>query len=76
MGWVDDPAHAIELYDHHNQAVRDGIAAHRLLLYEIGSGWGPLCAILDCPVPVEPYPRSNTREEFHDRHLWRTDRKG
>ncbi len=32
MGRMDDPAHAIEVYDHHNQAVRDSIAANRLLL--------------------------------------------
>jgi len=72
-GKLDDPASAMAVYERHNQAVRAGICADRLLVVEIGSGWEPLCAFLDCPVPDAPYPRSNTREEFHDRHLWRTD---
>jgi hypothetical protein len=74
-GRMDDPVHAIEVYECHNQAVRDSIATERLLVYETGSGWEPLCAFLDCPIPDEPYPRSNTRAEFHDRHLWRTSQK-
>ncbi len=75
-GRLDDPAHAIGIYTRHNQAVQDGIAAHRLLVYETGSGWEPLCAFLDCPVPDVPYPRRNTREEFHDERLWRTNPEG
>lgn len=75
-GRLDDPAHAISVYEQHNRAVTDAIAADRLLVYEIGSGWEPLCAFLDLPVPDEPYPRRNTRSEFHDRHMWRTNRKG
>ena len=75
-GRLDDPAHAIAVYERHNQAVRDSICAHRLLVYETGSGWEPLCAFLDCPIPDAPYPRRNTREEFHDRGLWRADHKG
>ena len=69
---LDDAAHAIAVYERHNQAVRDGISAHRLLVVEAGIGWEPLCAFLDCPVPDLPYPHSNSREEFHDRRLWKT----
>lgn len=75
-GRMDDPAHAIEVYEHHNRAVKNGISADRLLVHETGGGWEPLCALLGCPVPDEPYPRRNTRAEFHDRHMWRTDRRG
>jgi hypothetical protein len=71
-GRLDDAAHAIAVYERHNQAVRDGISAHRLLVAEVASGWEPLCAFLDCPVPDLPYPHSNSREEFHDRRLWKT----
>ena len=71
-GRLDDAAHAIAVYERHNQAVRDGISAHRLLVVEAASGWEPLCAFLDCPVPDLPYPHSNSREEFHDRRLWKT----
>jgi hypothetical protein len=75
-GRMHDRAHAIEVYEHHNEAVRNGIAAERLLVYEIGSGWEPLCAFLERPVPDEPFPRRNTRTEFNDRRLWRTLRRG
>ncbi len=75
-GRLDDPVHAIDVYERHNQAVRDSISVDRLLVYETGSSWEPLCAFLDCPVPDEPYPRSNTPEEFFDKHLWRTNLEG
>lgn len=66
-GRMDDPAHAIDVYERHNKRVRESISAQRLLVYETGSGWGPLCTFLQCPVPDTPYPHSNTREEFHAR---------
>ncbi len=75
-GRLDDPVHAIDVYARHNQAVRDEISAERLLVYEIGSGWEPLCTFLDCALPDQPYPRSNTREEFNDRHQRRTTIEG
>ena len=75
-GRLGDPVHAIDVYARHNQAVRDEISAERLLVYETGSGWEPLCTFLDCPLPEQDYPRSNTREEFHDRQLWRTEIQG
>jgi hypothetical protein len=68
-GRMDDPEHAIEVYEHHIRTVRDALPADRLLVYETGSGWEPLCNFLRCPVPDEAYPRSNTREEFRRRHL-------
>lgn len=71
-GRLDDPVHAIDVYQRHNQAVRDSISADRLLVAETGGGWEPLCTFLGCDVPDEPYPHSNTREEFHDKRLWRT----
>ena len=39
----------------------------RLLVYEVGSGWEPLCAFLGVPVPDEPFPRSNATAEFQER---------
>ena len=68
-GRLHDSVHAIDVYERHNQAVRDSIPASRLLVYETGSGWDPLCAFLGCAIPDEPYPRSNTREEFQDKRL-------
>jgi hypothetical protein len=30
----------------------------------VGEGWGRLCAFLGVPVPAEPYPSENSRQEF------------
>lgn len=54
-------------YDTHNATVRSEIPTERLFEYQPGDGWGPLCAALDLPVPDEPFPHTNTREEFRER---------
>ncbi|MHC4908154.1 MAG: sulfotransferase family protein [Planctomycetota bacterium] len=51
----------------HNDAVMSTIPASQLLVFEVKDGWEPLCAFLGEPVPDEPFPRSNDREEFWDR---------
>lgn len=51
----------------HNDAVAAAIPAHRLLVYQVKEGWGPLCAFLGKPVPADPFPRTNDRGEFWDR---------
>ncbi len=54
-------------YDAHNQAVRDEIAPERLFEYQPGDGWAPLCAALGLAEPSEPFPHTNTRDEFRSR---------
>ena len=43
------------------------IPPERLLVYQAGQGWEPLCAFLGVPVPSEPYPSENSREAFQAR---------
>jgi len=50
----------------HNEAVKATIPADQLLVFEVKEGWEPLCEFLDAPVPDEPFPRTNDREEFWD----------
>jgi hypothetical protein len=45
-------------------AVKAAIPVDQLLVYEIKDGWEPLCAFLGKPVPAEPFPRTNNREDF------------
>ena len=54
----------IKAFEHHADAVRNSIPAHRLLVYEVKDGWGPLCAFLGTPVPSTPFPKTNNQEEF------------
>lgn len=57
----------IEKYNDHYKEVKNIITKERLLLFDPKEGWEPLCRFLNVPVPSEPYPRSNTREEFLNR---------
>jgi len=63
-GRFEDRDHAIDVFERHIEAVKRAIAPERLLVYEVGSGWEPLCGFLERPVPDAAYPRSNTTEEF------------
>lgn len=48
----------------HNEEVRRTIPPERLLIYEVGQGWPPLCKFLGVPIPDAPYPSENSRAEF------------
>ena len=63
-GRFEDRAHAIGIYERHNAEVRRAVAPNRLLVYEIGQGWEPLCRFLGRPVPADPFPRVNSRDDF------------
>ncbi len=57
----------IATYNRHNEEVARTIPADRLLVYEPGQGWEPLCGFLGVPVPKTPYPKINTTEQFQAR---------
>jgi hypothetical protein len=54
----------IAAFERHNAEVVATIPPERLLVFEAAHGWEPLCAFLGVPVPEEPFPRTNSREEF------------
>lgn len=62
-----DAAGLTRAFNAHNEAVQATIPAHRLLVYQVKEGWGPLCAFLGVPEPTDPFPRTNDRGEFWDR---------
>jgi Sulfotransferase domain len=61
---LTDRAAAQKAYDRHNAEVRSSAPADRLVDWQPGDGWGPLCERLGVAVPTEPFPHLNTREEF------------
>lgn len=63
-GRLDDPSHAIEVFERHNAAVRQHVPPDRLLEFNVAQGWEPLCAFLDVPVPDLPFPQHNDRRQF------------
>jgi len=67
-GRLDDKATAIAAFERHNTEVRQRVPAKRLVEWCAGDGWTPLCAALGVPVPNEPFPHTNTREDWAARH--------
>jgi hypothetical protein len=63
-GRPGDRAHAIALYEANVAAVKATVPAERLLVHELGDGWGPLCAHLRVAVPEVAYPSRNSTTEF------------
>jgi len=63
----DDAERAQAFYERHNDAVRLEAPGERLLEWRAEEGWEPLCQALGLPVPDEPFPRVNTREEWRAR---------
>ena len=55
---------AVAGYEAHNAAVRATADPSRLVQWEPGDGWAPLCAALDVAIPDEPFPHLNTSEEW------------
>jgi hypothetical protein len=49
------------VYLAHTARVREHFAArpHKLLVFEISEGWGPLCSALRYPIPDTPFPHLN-----------------
>ena len=66
---ITDRDAAIAAYEAHTARVRAEVPAHRLLEWRASDGWQPLCAALSLPVPSEPFPRVNSKEEFLNTHM-------
>jgi hypothetical protein len=60
-----DEAETIAVFQRHNESVRAGVEADRLLVYEVEQGWTPLCEFLGVDVPSQPFPRVNESGTFH-----------
>jgi hypothetical protein len=67
QGRMRDRAFAVDCFRRHIAEVKATIPPARLLVLPVGSGWEPLCTFLELPVPSEPYPNRNSRQEFIDR---------
>jgi hypothetical protein len=60
----DDPATLMAAYERHNAAVRATVAPDRLLEWNAKEGWEPLCHALGKPVPDQPFPWVNKKEDW------------
>jgi hypothetical protein len=54
-------------FERHYANIRERIPANRILEWKAGDGWEPICERLGITVPSEPFPHTNTTEEFKNR---------
>jgi len=64
---VDDRNASIAAFRRLNEETRERAPANRLLEWQASDGWEPICSALDLPIPDEPFPRRNDRQEFQNR---------
>lgn len=62
-GRMEDRDFMVSYFERRIEEIKAALPPERLLVYEVTEGWGPLCDLLDVPVPDTPFPRINTREE-------------
>ncbi len=65
---IDDKNAAIEAYLHHNTQVIRNVSLDRLIVWQPGDCWTPLCNALGLPVPDTPFPHVNTAKQYQKRH--------
>jgi hypothetical protein len=59
-----DREFAIRVFNEHNARVRATVAPERLLVYDVGAGWGPLVEFLGVTAPDAPFPHLNDTAAF------------
>ncbi len=69
-----DKQSMIHGFRQHNERVRAEADPDRLLEWTIGDGWEPLCSALNVPIPDQPFPHTNSTEEWLAREARREDR--
>jgi hypothetical protein len=65
-GRFEDRAHAIAVFERHNDQVARTVPAGRLLVYRVSEGWPPLCAFLGVAPPPQPFPQINSTRSFRE----------
>ena len=53
-----------QVYEMHNQQVREMVPEGQLLEYNVKQGWGPLCKFLGVDVPDAPFPKLFERDSI------------
>jgi hypothetical protein len=61
---VNDRAFMTDWFERRNQVVIDSLSPERLLVFSPKEGWEPICSFLGVPIPKEPFPRVNSRDEL------------
>lgn len=65
--WDNEKA-ARTAYSKHIVSVRNTVPREKLIEFEVGDGWEPLCRALDIAAPSHAFPNRNNRETFKSRN--------
>lgn len=65
-GKFKDKAYTINKFKQHTEDVKRQIPNNRLLIFHPKDGWEPLCTFLNLSIPSEPFPNTNTKQNFHE----------
>jgi Sulfotransferase domain len=66
VGDTSTDAGLVEAMNRWNDAVKSAVPADRLLVWDPGEGWEPLCDFLEVESPAEPLPRLNDTASFRE----------
>lgn len=66
-GRMQDRAFLTDWFERRNQEIIDALPAEKLLVFDPGDGWAPLCGFLDVPVPDCRFPFVNSRMELAEK---------
>lgn len=61
---IDDRDEALTGYQRWLDEVRSEVAPSRLIDWQPGDGWEPICRALGLPVPDRPFPHENSSAEY------------
>ena len=64
---LNDKEKVISEFNFHTEDVIKTIPKEKLLVFDVRSGWLPLCGFLNVPVPEVPFPVSNSGKEFFEK---------
>ncbi len=64
-GKFKDKEYTMQKFERHIEEVKNSIPKDRLLVFHPKDGWGPLCEFLSVAVPSEPFPNTNTKQNFN-----------
>lgn len=61
---IDDRDEAMAGYQRWLGEVRAEVAPSRLIDWQPGDGWGPICGALEVPIPDRPFPHENSSADY------------
>lgn len=47
-----------DIHRSHNEDLQSNVPSDKLLVFNVKTGWKPLCEFMDVPIPEEPFPNS------------------